>query len=198
MENIFQNLLLFIMGTSSLFVLTSKNHVHSVMFLILVFIGASGILIFFGAEFISLIFIIVYVGAIAVLFLFIVMMLDIKLNIKKSTFFTYLPFLFLLLLIFTNILYINLNNISVADISTTTTSSWIFLIDKISNTELLGQILFNEFIICFLLCGILLLIAMVGAIVLTQKFSSKKTNELTLRQLARGNYPFYLLKKNRI
>src|SRR5690554_1054487 len=89
MENILQNLLLITMGLGSFFVLTSRNHVHSVMFLILVFISAAGILLFLGAEFIALIFIIIYVGAIAVLFLFIVMMLDIKINRTQNNILQY-------------------------------------------------------------------------------------------------------------
>lgn len=195
MENILHNLLMISMIISALFVLSSKNPVHSVMFLILVFLGGAGILLYLGAEFIALMFIIVYVGAIAVLFLFIVMMLDIKLNRSKSSLLQYLPFGILFGFLFILELYISMNDIFLQINFKENNLSWYMLIDNLTNTELIGQVLYQEFILCFLLCGILLLIAMLGAIVLTQNFSSYKTNEIVTKQLARGNNGIFLFFK---
>lgn len=195
MENLLHNILLISMILASLFVLSSKNPVHSVMFLILVFLGGAGILLYLGAEFIALMFIIVYVGAIAVLFLFIVMMLDIKLNRNKSSLLQYLPFGLLFGCLFMFELYLSLDDLFLQINFKQTNTSWYTLIDTITNTELLGQILYNEFILCFLLCGILLLIAMLGAIILTQNFSSYKTNEIVTKQLSRGNNGIFLFFK---
>lgn len=195
MENILQNLLLLTMAVGSFFVLTSRNHVHSVMFLILVFVSAAGILLYLGAEFIALIFIIIYVGAIAVLFLFIVMMLDIKMNRTKNNIMQYVPFGVLFASLFIIEFYISVDNLILNIPFKNNNANWYLLIDNITNIELLGQVLYQEYIICFLLCGILLLIAMLGAIILTINFRSHKTNEITAKQLSRGNYPFFLFSK---
>ncbi len=194
MENILHLLLIMSISVGSFFVLFSKNPVHSVLFLILVFICGAGILLYVGAEFISLIFIIVYVGAIAVLFLFIVMMLDIKLN-QTRMLVQYLPFGIIFGILFLIEIYFSLETVFLQINFKNTTGTWYNLIDKLSNTELLGQILYQEFISCFLLCGILLLIAMLGAIVLTQNFSSNRTNEIVSRQLSRGENIFYSFEK---
>jgi len=195
MENILHQILMVSMIISSLLVLSSKNPVHSVMFLILVFLGGAGILLYLGAEFIALMFIIVYVGAIAVLFLFIVMMLDIKLNRSKTSLLQYLPFGIVFGLLFIIELYMSMNDIFLQINFKETNVSWYSLIDNLTNTELIGQVLYQEFIVCFLLCGILLLIAMLGAIILTQNFSSYKTNEIVAKQLSRGNQGIFLFFK---
>ncbi len=195
MENILQNLLLITMGLGSFFVLTSRNHVHSVMFLILVFVSAAGILLYLGAEFIALIFIIIYVGAIAVLFLFIVMMLDIKINRSKNNVMQYVPFGILFASLFILEFYLSIDKLILNVPFKNNNISWYLLIDNLTNIELLGQVLYQEYVICFLLCGILLLIAMLGAIVLTLNFRSQRTNEITTKQLARGHYPFFLFTK---
>mgnify|MGYP001130401268 CR=1 FL=1 len=195
MENILHQILMISMIISSLLVLSSKNPVHSVMFLILVFLGGAGILLYLGAEFIALMFIIVYVGAIAVLFLFIVMMLDIKLNQSKTSLLQYLPFGLIFGILFILELYMSMNDLFLQINFKETNLSWYVFIDNLTNTELIGQILYQEFLLCFLLCGILLLIAMLGAIVLTQNFSSYKTNEIVAKQLSRGNQGIFLFFK---
>lgn len=195
MEILLHYFFLAALGTCSFFVLSSKNPVHSVLFLILVFLSSSGILIYIGAEFIALIFIIVYVGAIAVLFLFIVMMLDIKIN--KTNFLTqYIPFGLLVGFLFFMEIFIAVENIFSDQSLNIFNKQWLFLYDNITNIELLGQVLYQEFFISFLLCGILLLIAMLGAIVLTQKFSSLRTNEISSKQLSRGHSIFFMFFKD--
>jgi NADH-quinone oxidoreductase subunit J len=181
---IFSSLLLI----SSIFVLFSKNPVHSVLFLILAFCNASGILFLFNAEFLGLIFIIIYVGAIAILFLFVVMMLNVKIY-ASNNFLIYLPFFliggFILLL---QIFLVFERIFSNSEIYLTTTFySFENYLDNLSSIDLLGQSLYNYYLICFLLAGFILLIAMVGAIVLTLKFNGKRKNELASRQLSRTN-----------
>lgn len=123
------------------------------------------------------------------------MMLDIKLNRNKVSLLQYLPFGLLFGLLFIFEIYISLDDIFLHIDFKQTNISWYSLIDNITNTEILGQILYQEFLLCFLLCGILLLIAMLGAIVLTQNFSSYKTNEIVTKQLSRGNNGIFLFFK---
>ena len=152
---------------SALFVVLSRNPVHSVLWLILTFFGASGLFILLGAEFLALILMIVYVGAVAVLFMFVVMMLNINFKEIKSRLTKYLPLGILVGLVlfvelglifgdFVPVVALNENNILAID-------------PKIENTRQLGLVLYTDFIIYFQLAGIVLLIAMIGAIVLTHQ-----------------------------
>jgi NADH-quinone oxidoreductase subunit J len=169
-------------------VISVKNPVHSVLFLILTFISAAGLLFLLEIEFISLIFIVVYVGAIAVLFLFVVMMLDIKITDLNRNFLKYFPigsflglaFLIEILLMLTNIL--ESNSYEITDNSYTI---WINSIDFITNIESIGQILYTYYFSYFLLAGIILLIAMIGAIVLTLTFNRKARAQSIYKQTAR-------------
>ncbi len=186
MELGFQTLLLFLMGVSALMVVTSKNPVDSVLFLILVFLNAAGLTFLIEAEFIALIFIIIYVGAIAVLFLFIVMMLDIKIQRGEGDVAQYLPFALLLGVIFFIQIFLSLEEVF-ANVSIQSGHvAWFNMIDDLTNIELLGQLMYTDFLLCFLLAGILLLIAMIGAIILTLNFNSQRQNEIIARQLSRS------------
>jgi NADH-quinone oxidoreductase subunit J len=182
---ILHNIFLLILIISSFLVFFSENAVHSVLFLILVFCIAAAILIIFGVEFLGLLFIIIYVGAIAVLFLFVIMMLNIKLYsfVKLSN----LPIFFLsfcIILIELFFLFKDLfNSITLDTLNFFEFSS---LIDSLSNIHIFGQVLYNYYLICFLLAGLLLLIAMIGAIVLTLNFKIKK-KEIIFRQLSRSD-----------
>ena len=173
--------------TTSFLVFTSSNPVHSVLFLILTFCEASSILFLFNVDFLGLLFIIIYVGAIAVLFLFVVMMLNVKVYQMKT--FSSLPLLilgafifFLQLSLSLNNTFSNLNNPFIPD-------NFIFFksFDNLNNLDVFGQVLYNYFIPCFLLAGLVLLVAMIGAIVLTLTFTSKKKNELVFKQLSRSD-----------
>lgn len=154
---------------SSLFVLFSKNPVHSVLFLILVFCNGSAILLLLEAEFIGLIYIVIYIGAIAVLFLFVVMMLNIKIIELSRTFF-FLPvsvfFGFLLL-------FLLLQNLSLfySDQYFFRMSffeeQWIFFFNSLENLVLLGVGLYIYDFVLIILAGLLLLLAMLGVISLT-------------------------------
>ena len=168
-----------IIVVAALLVVMSRNPVHSVLWLILTFFGSSGLFILLGAEFLALILMIVYVGAVAVLFMFVVMMLNINFSELRSGFTRYLPVGLLIGLV----LFVELNLVF---------SDWIpdnsfkpriqtMTDTNIENTKQLGLVLYTDFILYFQLAGIILLIAMIGAIVLThqKKRSIKRQDILT-------------------
>ncbi|MBI5265212.1 MAG: NADH-quinone oxidoreductase subunit J [Bradyrhizobium sp.] len=150
---------------SAVMVIASRNPVHSVLYLILAFVNASGLFVLMGAEFLAMILIVVYVGAVAVLFLFVIMMLDVDFVELREGFIEYLPvgvvvggiFLFELMM---------------------TVGAWVIkpgvtkaitaaIPANVSNTEALGLVLYTKYIHYFQLAGLVLLVAMIGAIVLT-------------------------------
>ena len=150
---------------SAVMVIASRNPVHSVLFLILAFVNASGLFILMGAEFLAMILVVVYVGAVAVLFLFVIMMLDVDFAELRQGFLTYLPFGLLIGAIFLAELLLvaggwvispNVAKTAVAPIPT-----------GVTNTEALGLVLYTRYIHYFQLAGMVLLVAMIGAIVLT-------------------------------
>ena len=191
------NLLFYIFSSfallSGIMVIEAKNPVHSVLFLILVFFNSAGLLLLLGLDFFALIFLVVYVGAIAVLFLFVVMMLNIKLAEINEKRLRYLPiggvlgFLFLLLifLIVDNDLIpllpnpveygqscelqqnISNNSYSLSYESNLSFIQWSQLLDTVSNIEAIGLYIYTYYFFFFLLASLILLVAMIGAIVLT-------------------------------
>ena len=150
---------------SAVMVIVSRNPVHSVLYLILAFVNASGLFVLMGAEFLGMMLIVVYVGAVAVLFLFVIMMLDVDFVELREGFIQYLPigiviggiFLFELLLT-VGFWVIN------PGVSKTITAA---IPANVSNTEALGLVLYTKYIHYFQLSGMVLLVAMIGAIVLT-------------------------------
>jgi NADH-quinone oxidoreductase subunit J len=170
---------------SGFLVILSENPVHAVLFLILTFCSASSISILFNAEFLGLLFIIIYVGAIAVLFLFVVMMLNVKVYATRN--FYYLPALSTICVILFFQVFSTTSKVFQDQSTVHLDSSFSFLFDSLENIDLLGQSLYNYFLICFLLAGLILLVAMVGAIVLTLNFRSDRKNELVFRQLSRSD-----------
>ncbi len=148
-------------------VISSRNPVHSVLFLILAFFNAAGLFVLMGAEFLAMILVIVYVGAIAVLFLFVVMMLDINFVEMRQGFLQYLPIGALIGII----LLAELVMIGGAWVVTPEAASVAAVPapdpDKVTNTEALGQVLYTKYAYLFQLSGLVLLVAMIGAIVLT-------------------------------
>ncbi|MBI5319854.1 NADH-quinone oxidoreductase subunit J [Bradyrhizobium sp.] len=150
---------------SAVMVIVSRNPVHSVLYLILAFVNASGLFVLMGAEFLAMMLIVVYVGAVAVLFLFVIMMLDVDFVQLREGFIEYLPvglviggiFMFELLLVVGSWL-----------IQPGTTKAITAAIPaNVSNTEALGLVLYTKYIHYFQLAGMVLLVAMIGAIVLT-------------------------------
>tara|TARA_B100001057_G_C22692783_1_gene888459 strand:- start:349 stop:957 length:609 start_codon:yes stop_codon:yes gene_type:complete len=155
----------FIMIASAFMVILSRNPVHSVLFLILCFFNSAGIFLILGAEFLAFILVIVYVGAVAVLFLFVVMMLDVEFKTISSTVISYLPVGMtigvIVLAELMLVLFTWKRDYSVTDNST------IDKIVKLSNTEVIGLTLYTDNILFFQLAGLILLASMIGAIVLT-------------------------------
>ncbi len=151
---------------SALMVISAKNPVHSVLFLILSFVNASGLFVLLGAEFLAMILVVVYVGAVAVLFLFVVMMLDINYIKLREGFLQYLPFGALLGIV----LVIELGILFLTDITSNNINSKVLIEPKISeieNTKMIGAILYTKYFYLFQICGIILLVAMIGSITLT-------------------------------
>ena len=151
---------------SALMVISARNPVHSVLFLILSFVNASGLFVLLGAEFLAMILVVVYVGAVAVLFLFVVMMLDINFVKLREGFLQYFPFgalLGIVLIIELGILFLT------KSFSENSLSKFIELpiINEVENTKLIGQVLYTNYFYLFQISGLILLVAMVGSITLT-------------------------------
>ena len=152
---------------SSLMVITSKNPVHSVLFLILTFFIGAGLFIILHAEFLAMILIIVYVGAVAVLFLFVVMMLDFKISLDKNNILKYLPIGFFVGVVFVSELIIVLINTKFDLSNIQILVNPMIKFENLTNTEAIGSILYTDYILYFQLSGVILLVAMIGSIVLT-------------------------------
>ena len=168
---------------SALLVVLSRNPVHSVLWLILTFFGASGLFILLGAEFLALILMIVYVGAVAVLFMFVVMMLNINFKEIKSRLTKYLPLGVLIGLV----LFVELGLVfgDFVPILSPKKDKNLLINEEIENTRQLGLVLYTDFIIYFQLAGIVLLIAMLGAIVLTHQRRKDVKKQDILTQIYR-------------
>ena len=145
---------------AGLMVISSRNPVHSVLFLILAFFNSAGLFVLLGAEFLAMLLVVVYVGAVAVLFLFVVMMLDINFAELRDGFQRYMP------------LGLGVGGILLAEIlfvffTREEMSENLNLVSEVSNTRALGRVLYTDYIYLFQVAGLILLVAMVGAITLT-------------------------------
>jgi NADH-quinone oxidoreductase subunit J len=152
---------------SSFMVIAAKNPVHSVLFLILAFVSAAGLFVLLGAEFIAMILIVVYVGAVAVLFLFVVMMLDVDFAELREGFLQYLPIGALVGFIFLAELLLVVGAWTFAPTIPQTITAPIPATSEVSNTMALGLVLYTRYVYYFQLAGLVLLVAMIGAIVLS-------------------------------
>ncbi len=152
---------------AAVMVISAKNPVHSVLFLILAFFNSAALFVLMGAEFLAMILVVVYVGAVAVLFLFVVMMLDINFVELRQGFLQYLPVGGLIGLI----LFVELAAIvgawAIAPEATQQFERPVPPAAEVSNTLALGRILYTDYAYLFQLAGLILLVAMIGAIVLT-------------------------------
>ena len=169
---------------SAVMVISSRNPVHSVLFLILCFFNAAGLFILLGAEFLAMILVVVYVGAVAVLFLFVVMMLDVDFVQLRQGMLNYLP-------VGGTIGLIVLVELALV------VGSWVISSDaltaaaapspgNVTNTEALGQILYTKYVYFFEAAGLVLLVAMIGAIVLTLRHKQGIKRQDISVQVARG------------
>ncbi|WP_371346435.1 NADH-quinone oxidoreductase subunit J [Ancylobacter sp. IITR112] len=149
---------------SAFMVIASRNPVHSVLFLILTFVNASGLFILIGAEYIAMLLIVVYVGAVAVLFLFVVMMLDVDFVELRQGFLQYLPVGVLIGMVFLAELVLVVGSWSFgAGVTGAVTSAT----PEVSNAVAIGRVLYTDYVYFFQAAGFILLVAMIGAIVLT-------------------------------
>jgi NADH-quinone oxidoreductase subunit J len=172
---------------SAVMVIASKNPVHSVLFLILAFVNAAGLFVLMGAEFLAMILVIVYVGAVAVLFLFVVMMLDVDFAELRQGFLNYLPIGGVIGVIF----FIELVMMLVLGSSAIGTGAGKAIADpipplaEVTNTVALGRVLYTRYVYYFEAAGLVLLVAMIGAIVLTLRHKPNVKRQNIADQVAR-------------
>jgi NADH-quinone oxidoreductase subunit J len=173
------------MVAAAFMVIAAKNPVHSVLFLILAFFNAAGLFILLGAEFLAMILVVVYVGAVAVLFLFVVMMLDVDFAELRQGFLQYLPIGALVGLILLVELILVLGGVLVSPETAATAAAPIPPADQMSNVGAIGELLYTRYIFFFQMAGVVLLVAMIGAIVLTLRHKVGVKRQDIARQVAR-------------
>ena len=168
---------------SAFMVIAAKNPVHSVLFLILAFVNAAGLFVLLGAEFLAMILIVVYVGAVAVLFLFVVMMLDVDFAQLREGFLQYLPVGAMVGIIFLTELLLVVGAWVIGPGLPQTVAAPIPA--GVTNTEALGLVLYTRYIYFFQTAGLVLLVAMIGAIVLTLRHKPYIKRQSISAQIAR-------------
>lgn len=194
---------------SAFLVVTSKNPIHSVFFLVFLFFNTAGLLILLGVEFLAMLFLIVYVGAVAVLFLFVMMMLNIKISESSNSIYRYLPiglflsilFLFEIFIIvegdlnsiemfrFTQAKYLSLENQFLNNVC------WVDNVIASSNVDVIGSVLFTFNVYFFIITSFILLVSMIGAITLTLHRRSDIRRQEIFKQLQRDFERATVLKK---
>ena len=189
-----------VLVASAIMVVFSKNPVHSVLFLILAFFNAAGLFILLGAEFVAMILVIVYVGAVAVLFLFVVMMLDINFTELRQGINTYLPFGIVLgVVLFVELVFLVFQGLVPSQASQLAAAAPAPMAMEVSNTRALGQLLYTHYLYVFQVSGLILLVAMIGAIVLTlrhrpgvqrqriaEQINRKRGESMVIKQVTTG------------
>lgn len=168
--------------TSAVLVIFARNPVHSVLWLILAFFNAAGLMLLAGAEFIAMLLVIVYVGAVAVLFLFVVMMLDVDFASLRSGFTRNLPFGLMIALVLLAEIVIAVSARGAGPVLRGTAGA---PANAAPNIEALGEALYTRYLIPFELAGLILLVAMIGAIVLTHRSRGDTRGQDISRQIAR-------------
>ena len=172
---------------SAVMVIMSRNPVHSVLWLILAFFNAAGLMVLVGAEFIAMLLVIVYVGAVAVLFLFVVMMLDIDVAAMRAGFIRNFPLgiAIALILLAELVLGIGAYRAGALELGTAVAADAPVLVE--SNTAAIGAMLYSRYIFLFEVAGIILLVAMIGAIVLTHRPPKSKRGQQDIGKQVRRN-----------
>jgi NADH-quinone oxidoreductase subunit J len=165
---------------SGALVVTARNPVHSVLWLILTFFSAAGLFVLLGAEFVAMLMLIVYVGAVAVLFLFVVMMLDVDFAELRAGMSRYLPIGLLIAIVLVVQLGFVFGTWQLSDQALILREAVTPPVDQVHNTQALGDLLFTRYVLLFQLAALVLLVAMIGAIVLTlrKRVSVKRQNVL--------------------
>ena len=182
-----------IMIASAFMVIAARNPVHSVLFLILAFVNASGLFLLMGAEFLAMILVVVYVGAVAVLFLFVVMMLDVDFAELKQGFLQYLPIGSVIGIVVAIELLLVMLGFTQSDAALGAGASPIQV--NMSNTEALGLVLYTKYVYLFQASGLVLLTAMIGAIVLTLRHKPDVKRQVIADQNARTRADAIEIKK---
>jgi NADH-quinone oxidoreductase subunit J len=167
---------------SAMMVILARNPVHSVLFLILCFFNAAGLFILMGAEFLAMILVVVYVGAVAVLFLFVVMMLDVDFVKLRAGMAQYLPIGGVIGLILLAELLLVLGTWNIAPEALKVASA---TPTNITNTQAIGEVLYTRYVYFFEAAGLVLLVAMIGAIVLTLRHKPGIKRQVVAEQVAR-------------
>lgn len=183
----------FITIASSLAVISAKNTIHAVFFLILDFVSVSCLFIMLGAEYLGMLTLIVYVGAVAVLFLFVVMMLNVNLGDLKSGFLSYLPFGGFIGVILLIEIVMMIGTWKYKD--TFIKTSQINISNDLSNTEAIGNVLYTEYLHYFQISGLILLVAMIGAILLTFRRKNNLKRQDITTQVSRERSDSILLEE---
>jgi NADH-quinone oxidoreductase subunit J len=168
---------------SALMVIASRNPVHSVLFLILAFVNAAGLFLLLGAEFLAMILVVVYVGAVAVLFLFVVMMLDVDFAELRDGFLQYLPVGALIGIVLLAEILLVVGAWTIGGGTPRVAAAPITA--GVSNTEAIGLVLYTKYIYYFQAAGLVLLVAMIGAIVLTLRHKEGVKRQNISDQVAR-------------
>ncbi|KEG16823.1 NADH-quinone oxidoreductase subunit J [Bartonella bacilliformis] len=185
----------FIMLMSAIIVIAARNPVHSVLFLILAFFNAAALFLLAGAEFLGLLLLVVYVGAVAVLFLFVVMMLDVDFAELKRNAFQYVPVGALVgIIIAVELIIVFFSNDFSLILGTHTTQPMPNLEHR-TNTQALGDILYTDYVFYFQIAGMILLVAMIGAIVLTLRHKAGVKRQSIGIQVARNPETAIEIKK---
>ena len=167
------------------FTILSRNPVHSVLWLIMAFFNAAGLMVLLGAEFIAMLLVIVYVGAVAVLFLFVVMMLDIDFAELRAGFIKNFPLGLLLALVLLAEITIGLGAVGAGGIKLGVADGTAPIPAGMNNIEAIGMLLYGKYLFLFETAGIILLVAMVGAIVLTHRKRAGVRGQNVAKQNAR-------------
>ncbi len=171
---------------AGLMVVVSRNPVHSVLFLILAFFNGAGLFVLLGAEFLAMILIIVYVGAVAVLFLFVVMMLDIDFSVLREGFQQYLPLGGLIgLIVLGELILVLATGLGRPEMVRISGSRAVRIAQDVENTAAMGRVLFTDYIYLFQAAGMILLVSMIGAIVLAHRTRPGVKKQNIAEQVAR-------------
>ncbi|WP_137153657.1 NADH-quinone oxidoreductase subunit J [Rhizobium sp. FKL33] len=185
LQALFFYLFAFVAVASAFMVIWAKNPVHSVLFLILTFVNAAGLFLLTGAEYLAMLLLVVYVGAVAVLFLFVVMMLDIDFTKLRASALEYAPVGVLIGLILAAELIIVIGGSVFSPEVAKSVSMPIPAVTERQNTAAIGDVLYTHYVFYFQLAGLVLLVAMIGAIVLTLKHRTDIKRQDISRQVAR-------------
>ncbi|MBB4570526.1 NADH-quinone oxidoreductase subunit J [Rhizobium leucaenae] len=185
LQALFFYIFAFVAVASAFMVISARNPVHSVLFLILVFFNAAGLFLLMGAEFLAMILLVVYVGAVAVLFLFVVMMLDIDFSELRAGILEYAPIGALIGIILAAELIVVIGGSVISPVIAKSVAMPIPAVTTRTNTAALGDVLYTNYVYFFEIAGLVLLVAMIGAIVLTLRHRTHVRRQSIPQQVAR-------------